>query len=87
MGQTPVASAAEQTGPAPMVISNTPPPRSAGTYAPAIPAPSGSAYGGYGAAVNSRPVVREETDPNIMPISSLNPYTNRLNYNLVSVFV
>lgn len=79
MGQTPAAAPAEPTAPAPMSVSSTPPPHmhSGGAYAPAIPVASGSSYGGYGAAANSRPVVREEADPNVMPISSLNPYTNR----------
>lgn len=50
----------------------------------ALPTPPASnpyggqgAYGGYSGASNSRPVVREDPNSAIMPISSLNPYTNR----------
>jgi hypothetical protein len=35
------------------------------------------AYGGYGGSSNSKPVSRLDTDSAVMPISSLNPYSNR----------
>jgi replication factor A1 len=48
----------------------------------AAPSPYGGqgAYGGgggYAAASNSRPVTRMDADTSVMPISSLNPYTNK----------
>jgi hypothetical protein len=70
----------------PMVISNTPPHPT--VYRPKtenVPQSNPSPYGNYGqssggsysGSANSRPVVRDESDNGVMPISSLTPYTNR----------
>lgn len=80
IGSAPAPSAAVPQQSVPSIPAPTPAPSVTATSSSPYSAGGGGgtgAYGGYNAAANSRPVARVEMDTSVMPISSLNPYTNK----------